>query len=250
MLTTDYSRIAARYDDNPLRHDIPADEDLGKLIADRGGKLTVLDLACGTGNYMVRQVAAFPGPGIEWIGVDKSEDMLARARTKGLPARLILGDAAAIPLGDASVDYVKLRFAFHHFVDKARAAEEVRRVLRPGGALSIHNLAHDYMRRFWAYEYFPSMEEIDRGRFMSVLEICEMLSGLGFAARARIETLVMEYAYPWMISETLHRDMSQLNLISEDEYQAGLERLKREASERGPFLGDIAFLHLLAVREG
>jgi ubiquinone/menaquinone biosynthesis C-methylase UbiE len=250
MLITDYSRIAARYDDSALRHDIPADEDLGRLLAERGGKLSVLDLACGTGNYLVRQVAAYPGSGIEWTGVDKSEEMLARARTKGLPARLLRGDAADLPLDDASVDYVKIRFAFHHFVDKERAAGEVLRVLRPGGALSIHHLAHDYMRRFWTQEFFPSIEAIDRERFMSTFDIHRLLSRLGFAVSARIETFVKGYDYPLMISETLNRDMSQLNLISDEEYEAGLARLRKEEPDGKPLLGDISFLHLLAEKRG
>jgi hypothetical protein len=32
----DYTKIASRYDDNGLRHDIPKDETIGRLYAERG----------------------------------------------------------------------------------------------------------------------------------------------------------------------------------------------------------------------
>lgn len=59
MKETDYSEIASRYDGNELRHDISRDANIERLYSINSGSLTVLDLACGTGNYLVKQTAEY-----------------------------------------------------------------------------------------------------------------------------------------------------------------------------------------------
>ena len=60
--------------------------------------------------------------------------MLGEARRK-LPMALIRGRAEALPLADASVDFVSMGYALRHVRDLAIAFAEFRRVLRPGGKL-------------------------------------------------------------------------------------------------------------------
>jgi len=50
--TTDYLKIASIYDKNWIRHYIPRDENIEKLYIANSSRLSVLDLACGTGNYL------------------------------------------------------------------------------------------------------------------------------------------------------------------------------------------------------
>jgi ubiquinone/menaquinone biosynthesis C-methylase UbiE len=52
---------------------------------------------------------------IRWIGIDKSEDMIKEAWQKDLDADLIIADVINMPLEDNSVNYIKNRFAFHHY---------------------------------------------------------------------------------------------------------------------------------------
>jgi len=82
------------------------------------------------------------------FGIDKSPEMLNKANEKNICAKLLVGDAIQIPLQDSSIDYVKLRFAFHHFANKGKAIQELRRVLTSKGAVSVLNLSHDYMKEF------------------------------------------------------------------------------------------------------
>ena len=56
------------------------------------------------------------------------------------------GDAERIPLPDASVDAVVCECAFCTFPDKATAASEMARVLRPGGRVGITDVALDPAR--------------------------------------------------------------------------------------------------------
>src|ERR1700745_99788 len=69
---------------------------LVRLLDDPPG--TLLDVGCGTGAY----AAGLAARGWNVTGVDASEDMLRRARSKGMDA--VLADAAALPFEDASFD--------------------------------------------------------------------------------------------------------------------------------------------------
>lgn len=93
----------------------------------------VLDLGCGTGN--AAEVVAAAGAAV--VGVDPSERLLAVARDRVPEAEFLTGSAEAIPLDDDAVDAVVSVFAVI-FCDAAeRAADEILRVLRPGGRAVI-----------------------------------------------------------------------------------------------------------------
>ena len=88
----------------------------------------VLDLACGTGD-LSRDLA---DAGYEPVGLDRSDGMLAAARTR---APLVRGDGEALPFPDGSLDGVVCGFALRNFVALGTVFGECARVLRAGGAL-------------------------------------------------------------------------------------------------------------------
>lgn len=93
----------------------------------------LLDLGCGNGRHM--QLAG--SMGYECVGVDASAEMLAAARRRlGPAARLVRGDARAVPLGPMAASVVLCVAVVHHIRDgrdRAGAVLEVARALRPGG---------------------------------------------------------------------------------------------------------------------
>ncbi|QAY61447.1 methyltransferase domain-containing protein [Microbacterium protaetiae] len=93
----------------------------------------VLDVATGTG--LVLRALQDAGLQSGMIGVDVSAQMLAVAHAHLPTATLAQGDAAALPLGAASVDLVTCVTGLHLFPDPLAAAREWRRVLRPGGRI-------------------------------------------------------------------------------------------------------------------
>jgi len=246
MKTTDYSKIAAGYDRNPLRRLIPRDPLLETLL--EGNPRTIVDLACGTGNYLQSQMEHFGTARTRWIGVDLSPDMLARAREKTLGAELLLANAQDLPLADSSVDFVKVRFAHHHFTDKPRAFAEVYRILKTGGRVSVFNICHEYSQRAWVYHYFPATQAIDADRFPTTFEFHRLLTELGFAVDTEISVKVTEHPYSDLITEVRNRDMSQLNLLDEADYQAGLAALVQDAQTAESFWGDVALVNVTATK--
>ena len=97
----------------------------------------VLDLGTGTGSVAV-EVARLVGPAGKVTAVDISPDMLALARRRiaesgGGHIDLREGRAEQLPVDDGSVDVVLASLSLMYAIDRAAAAREIRRVLRPGG---------------------------------------------------------------------------------------------------------------------
>ncbi|HEU4428571.1 MAG TPA: class I SAM-dependent methyltransferase [Myxococcota bacterium] len=96
----------------------------------------VLEIAVGTG----RNFAFYP-PGIRLTGIDLSPAMLARATARakqiGLAADLRIGNAHGLEFPDDCFDTAVVTLALSAIPDCARAAAELHRVLRPGGALLV-----------------------------------------------------------------------------------------------------------------
>ena len=90
----------------------------------------VLDVACGTGRYLLRHLAAGHVP----TGMDISPDMLEHARnnTQGLNVPLLLGDAERLPFPDSSFDGVTCVRLYQRVPSEIRIQmlKEVRRVAR------------------------------------------------------------------------------------------------------------------------
>lgn len=138
-----FGAIAHRYDLNNRVHSLGRDQSWRRravaLCRVQPGE-AVLDAACGTGDLALAFAAAGAG---EVRGVDFSAEMLRIARRKAArrpPAarpQYLLGDVTALPFGDASFDVVSIAFGIRNVAEPARALEEFRRVLRPGGRLVV-----------------------------------------------------------------------------------------------------------------
>ena len=133
-----FARIARRYD--LLNRLLSCGVDrrwrraLVRELGDVRGALLV-DSCCGTGDLSLALARA----GARVLGVDFTPEMLSRARGKaaGGAARFVAGDALALPLGDASADAATVAFGIRNVSDRARGLREMRRVVRPGGAVVV-----------------------------------------------------------------------------------------------------------------
>jgi O-antigen biosynthesis protein len=98
-------------------------------------KKDVLDIASGEGygSALLEKVAQ------EVLGVDLSPEMVSRATRNYGSARVSfsVGDCAAIPLSDASVDVAVSFKTLEHVTDRKKFFGEIKRVLRPDGILVI-----------------------------------------------------------------------------------------------------------------
>ena len=112
----------------------------GEIVVERAGVapgMDVLDVACGTGNATIPAAKA----GARVTGLDFQPDLLAIARERCADAMVeidfVEGDAQELPFEDASFDRVVSTFGHMFAPDHERTAAELRRVLRPEGAMAF-----------------------------------------------------------------------------------------------------------------
>jgi SAM-dependent methyltransferase len=165
--------------------------------------LTWLDMGSGAGRLTPALADAFGGPA---HGVEPSDKM--RAQAKAHPAvTYAAGSASQIPLPDESCDAALLFFVWHHVDDRAAAARELLRVVKPGGRLFVQVNFSDLMPDTWWFRINPQWREADRAQFPSQHEVTTDFAGAGWALAARDQVT-------WPRSASLAEDAAKLRLRS------------------------------------
>ncbi len=98
----------------------------------------ILDLGCGNG--WATRLLAQANAGVQAIGVDASERMVARAEalhSLTIRARYEVGSFEALDFKDQSFDRVFSMEAFYYAGDLKKAIAETFRVLKPGGKAEV-----------------------------------------------------------------------------------------------------------------
>lgn len=121
-----------------------------RLIAGRAAPKQgerALDVGCGTGIY----TAWLAESGLEVSGLDRDPAMLAAAREKAPTAHLVQGHATALPFAEGEFDLAVAvtLFCFLDASERRAAAQELVRVVRPGGRVVVGELARCSL---WAAE--------------------------------------------------------------------------------------------------
>jgi ubiquinone/menaquinone biosynthesis C-methylase UbiE len=105
-----------------------------------------LALDVGTGPGQIPIKLALKNPGLQVIGIDLSEAMLAKARQDaelaGVQGRVSfqVGDAKHILFSDQHFDLVICNSLLHHAADPLATLNEIARVAKPEGALLLRDL--------------------------------------------------------------------------------------------------------------
>ncbi|MEU1434185.1 L-histidine N(alpha)-methyltransferase [Streptomyces sp. NPDC005786] len=101
----------------------------------------VLEIGCGIGAQTVHLLRS--SPRAHMVAVDRSEESLAQACTRiaGLvpeaKVEWLRADVFDLPFADAEFDHVFVCFVLEHLPDPGRALAGLRRVLRPGGTITV-----------------------------------------------------------------------------------------------------------------
>lgn len=99
----------------------------------------VLEVGCGTGNFSLE----LANRGAQVVGLDCSGPMLARAQAQdkagrqGQAVAWVRGLASPLPFADESFDGVMCILALDFMANRELALQEMVRVLRPGGFVSL-----------------------------------------------------------------------------------------------------------------
>jgi SAM-dependent methyltransferase len=227
-----YDVVAPEYDRRRAEGDF---DGIGLALQDLARQLKaqqILDLGCGTGRSLQGPVS-LPLAG---YGLDFSGGMLAQAHCFNSNYRLARASAPCPPFAADSFDLVFCLHAFHHFPNKNQVVREAYRLVRPGGAFAIINVDPHAGRHIWyIYDYFEGVYEADLARFPRLAEQEAMLSQAGFhqinrwVAQEFNDNIVGEAVFDHYF---LRKDSSsQLILLSNEAYQAGLTRIRTKIAE-------------------
>jgi ubiquinone/menaquinone biosynthesis C-methylase UbiE len=110
---------------------------IARLPIHRG--MTMLDVACGTGNLAIPAARA----GALVAGVDIAANLIEQARNRAADKNLTIdfrvGDAESLPFADASFDLVATMYGAMFAPRPEIVAAELARVCRPGGMIAMAN---------------------------------------------------------------------------------------------------------------
>ncbi|MDQ6641726.1 MAG: class I SAM-dependent methyltransferase [Actinomycetota bacterium] len=152
----------------------------------------VLDLGCGTGFHLPRWAAGARSV----VGVEPHPALvaIARRRCQALPSVSVLqASATDIPLPDASVDLVQVRWAYFFGPGCEPGLAELDRVVRRGGtAFVIDNDATRSTFGSWFRRGYPKVDPMAVERFWSTRGWARhpITIRWAFASRADLESVV------------------------------------------------------------
>lgn len=133
----------------------------------------ILELGFGPG-AAIKKLAALAPRG-QVYGVDKSPVMLAQARKRNnreiLSGRIVLklGSFGDLPFPSDSVDKILAVNVVYFWDDARQVIQEARRVLRPGGLISIYATDAQTMRR-WKFAGPETHRTFDRNSLADLLQ--------------------------------------------------------------------------------
>jgi ubiquinone/menaquinone biosynthesis C-methylase UbiE len=226
----DYDRTAGSYAAHRRVH--PGIVDALCEGGDPGPQARILEVGCGTGNYVSSLTACFRCAA---CGSDPSAGMLARTRTHPEPVTWVLGGAEQIPFAARTFDLVFSVDVIHHVSDKPGFYREAARVLRPGGRVCTATDSADMIRqREILSGYFPETVAPELARYPRLAQLEAWMAAAGFVS---IEISKVEAPYEITDAQPFRdRTFSSLHLIPESAWSAGLARLEHDLAH-GPLRG-------------
>jgi ubiquinone/menaquinone biosynthesis C-methylase UbiE len=111
-----------------------------------GNGLRILDVGCGFGGTIAHLNEHYSGCELVGLNIDQRQIDLARKWVIARPGntvKFVCGDACALPFADASFDVVTAVECIFHFPSRRTFFSEARRVLRPGGTLTLSDFVVD-----------------------------------------------------------------------------------------------------------
>ena len=164
----------------------------------------VLDLGTGTGAVAI-QAARLVGPAGRVTGVDISSEMLAVASERSAALGLSNvayreGSAEAIPGAAASFDALVASLSLMYVIDRAAAAREIARVLRPGGRFVAAVWARPqdcdivwFQQTAGSFAPAPPVPGVGPGVLADARPLLAQLADAGIQARVETEVLGFDF---------------------------------------------------------
>jgi len=222
-----YDQIADKYNQ---RYPTSQNWERGQALlnlAKKSHARQILEVGIGTGYWLnlLHQVAP------DLFGLDYSLGMLRQAQKQPAPLDLARGSAIQLPYRDHSFDLIYCVDAIHHFGDHHSFIAEAFRVMKPGGTLAVigHD-PHEGTTKWYIYDYFNGVYDTDLRRYPSGRSILKWMEAAGFhnISASNVEHIQNIHVGGSVLNDPFiaYNATSQLALLSNEEYELGLEKIR------------------------
>ncbi|MFJ8473398.1 methyltransferase domain-containing protein [Kitasatospora sp. NPDC094011] len=218
----------------------------------------VLEAGCGVGAQTAHLLAA--NPDVLLTAADVSAESLAQARARIAtlaPAARVAwhhGDLHRLPFPDGAFDHVFLCFVLEHLPDPAAGLAALRRVLRPGGTITV--IEGDHGSALFHPETPAARRTVDHlvrlqadagGDALVGRRLHPLLTGAGFTeVTVRPRTVYADGGRPALVDgftrrtfvamvEAVRADALAAGLTTAAEFDRGVAELRRSAGPGGTF---------------
>ncbi|MER6303232.1 methyltransferase domain-containing protein [Kitasatospora sp. NPDC001539] len=229
----------------------------------------VLEAGCGVGAQTVHLLAG--SPGVLLTATDLSAESLDQARARvaaQAPAARVSwhhGDLHRLPFPDGAFDHVFLCFVLEHLPDPAAGLAALRRVLRPGGTITV--IEGDHGSAFFHPESAAARRTVDHlvrlqaaagGDALIGRRLYPLLTAAGFAEVAvRPRTVYADGGRPALVEgftlrtfvamvEAVRAEVLAAGLATAEAFDRGIAELRRAAEPGGTF--HYTFFKAVAVK--
>jgi len=251
---TDYDKIASTYNQRYIGNTYPGTLKALRRILSEEYPHKVLEAGCGTGHWLkalrtIQEISLF--------GVDSSFQMLEKSHsTKDI--YLTQAEAEHLPFSDNAIDFIFIVNALHHFSEKFLFIKEAQRVLTSNGRLSIIGMdPADRRNKWYIYKFFEGTYEHDIERFPTRTQVEKWFSQIGFSQLVIEDVEIIhdpKFGRRVLTDPFLRKNAcSQLAMLSEKEYQDGLNKIRDKLNSKGgenfKFENDITLTMISAKKQ-
>ncbi len=189
----------------------------------------VLEIGCGTGNYII--AASETMPANNYFGFDLSDKMIEQAKLRNSNVKFITGNCEkSFPYYSEQYDYVFCVDVIHHIISLDNFFSECWRTLKNEGSLVIVTDSEENMRKRSLTKFFPETLQIELDRYPSLDTLHESADKNKFKlsqkqlAEGEID---LNSGY---LDKLEAKCSSAVRLLKEDEFQKGIERVRKSAA--------------------